>query len=329
MYDVTPNAEQTADAELYNKLFQFITNPAHMRYGIYERVGSKALCMNFNSIMKANASFNHTFPRLMKWFIDSYPQYEITKKIMTEGVVYLRIGLVSDPPPKERRPPLTKKEQNMKCRDKNNAILDDVMISLCQITGWTVNQYQTMVSLGLVSIMEMDNVINGTGTIIVTEGNLFRYIFGRIKCVNQIAKQAKQVKEDFENKTLEDLILSAPGNCQRYTARLAVSEITYDTGSKLEEMLNRYSGTVEQLPALNYIVYPNIQQLRELSAWLKNNSKYQTELNMRRQHKASEFLYTGVPVDNQIVRIGPISPVEIKFQRILDVDTFIGGLPIQ
>lgn len=74
------------------------------------------------------------------------------------------------------------------------------------------------------------------------------------------------VKEDFEKAEHDDKIQSI------YTNRSKLSQITYAAGEKLHQSINSYINSIGNLPTIENIVYPDLQQLVDLSIWLKTHS---------------------------------------------------------
>ncbi|CAH6420099.1 GIY-YIG family nuclease [uncultured virus] len=268
--------------ELYEKFKEFMHNPNIIRYGLYDRIGAKRLTQLFNESMHENVSFNHTFPKLMRRFIEEHPQYGITKKTMTEGVTYLRIGFVGDQAPKEHHPPLTVKEKNDKVRFQKRVILQNMKDMICQVTGWTSLQYQQMIDLRLITVIMFGKVINIEATIQVAKGHLVEYLHNKISKLNRVVRSAEDIRDDFLRATFEikpnsihsdikdttEVDINTGTRCE---ARLRATNGTCNAVSTLEIALAKYTETVPGLPILNYIIYPDIQYMHNLAIWLKNN----------------------------------------------------------
>ena len=265
-----------------------MADPAHIRYGLQDKIGSKRLAALFNETMSETVSFNYIFPKLMTRFIADHPQYGIVKKTMTAGVTYLRIGAVADPQPKEHHPTITTKEKNDRARGRKIQKAGDVMDAICNIKGWQQHEYQQMVDLRLIDIIKINGTINIEATIRVSEALLIKYLQTVFYNLKSAANDANIVKEDFERAVRADINLTIINFAPRYDDRLLATTRTYSSGVKLQQELTKYSGTVPGLPILNYIVYPDIQHLHELSTWLRSRSEKKIRISMGREYRIYE-----------------------------------------
>lgn len=90
------------------------------------------------------------------------------------------------------------------------------------------------------------------------------------------ANSAYTIKKKFEDATQKDNELTQISGSITYTNRLIIAMETYE----LESKLTSYNNVIVNLPVLDCILYPDISYLGNLTSWLKNNSMYQTQLNM-------------------------------------------------
>ena len=265
---------------LYNSLVDFINNPNYIRKGINESIRTYELAIAFNNITGNHITHKNKLPQLMSRIMVEHPEFLITKKVRNYGTIYIGIGLSTNPPSKVRRPPMTDKEKNDRRAIRNRKVLDTIQETICRNTGWTIMQYQQMVNLGLICIIRDDTVPNIEAIIAIIIGRLTQYVASKIQKIKRFERHAKLVKADFDRCTQLDLQLMENGS-PIYTNRLMAATRTFDIGIKLEMTINNYVNVVKNLPQLQYIKYPDIQNMYELAKWLKENSMYKTRLDMK------------------------------------------------
>jgi len=64
---------------------------------------------------------------------------------------------------------------------------------------------------------------------------------------------------------------------------------TYMVGHSLELKIKSYNNSIVNLPRINDILYPNIEDLESLVGWLKSHSMYETEKEMAKTQNEAEF----------------------------------------
>ena len=272
---------------LYEKLVEFI-NSDNIRKGTNESIRTKELATAFNIATSSQISYKNKLPQVMSKIMIDNPQLGITKKIKNYGTIYCGIGLSTDPTPKVNNPPLTTKEKNDRRALRNKHILESIKDIICQQSGWTKVQYQQMVNLSMIYIIRDGTYINIEAMICVTLGRLIQYINEKNIVLKQAEKYANLVKADFERCVgLDSMLLENMG--VTYTNRLLAAERTYDAGSRLSAAIVSYNNTIQNLPYVQHIVYPNIQYLQDLSSWLKSHSMHKTRTNMRIDQENFEF----------------------------------------
>lgn len=296
----------------YLQFVNFMLDPQYIRFSIEDRIQSNKLTDLFNESTGLAISSNSIFPKLMKRFMDDYPQYGILKKSMTKGITYFYVGNAKEEIHGKKYPTKTIEERNNNVRDMRHYVLNNVMDAICQRASWTHLEYQRMVDLDFVTIVSLGGTINIEATIKICEGKLVEHIYKILADIISASNYAEIVKRDFVACTKSDINLTPINSSKRYQDRLLAAERTYDAGDKLQSTIREYERSVIGLPILDYIVYPNIQYLRELSEWLKANSKFNVERRMAREHKAFEY---EEDVD--------IETDETKAKRLIDAEVLV------
>lgn len=300
---------------IYTKFVAFLCNPDYIRRGINESVRTSELTNSFNNATGECITHTNKLPQFMSRFMFEYPDLSIKKQVKNYGTIYKGIGLYVDPTPEPKRPPLTIKEKNEKRAIRNRIFLDGIQEDVCNMSGWSISQYQQMVNLGHIYIIRTEIGVNIEAIISVAMGRLTQYVNEKIIKLRRLEKYAKLVKVDYEGCTKLDLErIKDTGPI--YTNRLAAATRTYDACNKLERGITNYLNTIGNLPQLQYIVYPDIQQLQVLAEWLKMNSMHKTRQDMKLVQEnydsdtpelvgwiAEDTIYTYNEIATQITRV--------------------------
>jgi hypothetical protein len=272
---------------LVEQIKSIITNPVYIRLGVNEMIRSKELAEYLSVLTGTHITHTRKLPNIMTDIITKSPELNIIKKIKTNGTVYIGLTIANNPVAKSRNPPLNTQQKNERRRARNTEILNTIKIKICEQCGWTEQQYQQMCNLGLIQVIRDGNVINISCMITVAVGNLIKYIYDKILILKREERRALIIKEDFNKAQRNDSILSINTDAVIYTNRLLSAQITYDTGDKLSRAINSYINTINNLPIIDDIVYPNIQGLIDLSTHLKSNSMFKTRKDMAEKQESS------------------------------------------
>lgn len=282
----TTNILQPSD--IYAKLVAFMHDPRFIRIGTIESVRTVELAAAFNNIMRENAAYKSTFPRLMKQFMTEHSNLSIIKKTKNYGTVYEGIGLTSDPIPQEGTTTILQRSRNEKHIIRNRAFLDEIKMSLCQKCNWTDSHYRQMGTLGLIKLIKHGKNIDSDASISVINGRLIEYIYEKNIKLREKARYALLIKVEFEKAIICDTILSEGNGTPVYTNRLNTAEETYNAGEKLQRAINSYTNRIKSLPSVNISSNPNIDELNDLALWLKSNSMHKTRIDMRIKQEAAD-----------------------------------------
>lgn len=218
-------SETSIQDPIYDKLVKFLNDSNYIRKGTIEIVRTLELTNAFNSATGEQVTYKHKFPRLMKRFMNNYPNL-ISKQVKHYGTIYSGIGLITDQP-KVKHQPLTSVEKNERRGIRNRQMLDKLKDSICLRSGWSTTQYQQMVDLSIVSVMIDGDTFNVDAMINVIIGRMTEYVYMKNTKLNGAVKYAESVKKDFERCTELDLeLLESDGVI--YTNRLKAAERTYD-----------------------------------------------------------------------------------------------------
>jgi hypothetical protein len=274
------------DTDLYKSFNEFMINPTYIRFGTNESVVTKQLSTYFNEISGRNVSHNHEFPKLMEIFMRYNPQYKITKKHRTEGMVYLGVGLATEPIPKLKTP-ITNIEIRAKWKEKNDLralrkrnIADELKREIQRLTQWTDIEYQHMVNMGFITILKNGAIYNLDGIIIMATANIIAHTYNSINKLEQTIRGANSIKSAYERAITQDEELSNLHDFPTYTNRLRVAPDVNNMIDRLQREIARYNNSIVDLPKINHIVYPDIQYSVALVTWLKSHNMYQTRRDM-------------------------------------------------
>lgn len=290
----------TSDS-VYESFKLFITNPLVTRFGVNEKVVTRRLTDVFNETTGNNISFNLVFPKLMSRFMSEHPQYNISKKNRKEGTTYLGVGLVTDSVPFDRGTRLTPEDREKAYQDPKNEkrmqfrreTLHNMKSEILNKTGWTEINYRQLINLDFISIFPTRVGYDIEATIKVAETNIIRYIYDKISILEEVTGNAKIIKYAFEKAIDHDTVLTKLHKFPTYTNRNKVASETYIAGDGLDRKIKRYVNSTQDLPYINHIVYPDIQQLQMLADWLKINSMFRVGQAMKQEQTA---------IDNETVK---------------------------
>jgi hypothetical protein len=270
-----------SDDILYEKFLAFINNSQYIRLGSSESIRTTELAEEFNRVTMENISHISKLPQLMKRLIMNNANFGIIKKVRNNGTIYIGIGLTRFNSDKQKRPPLTQKEKDEKRAVRNRALSNRFKLEICNETEWTEIQYQQLVNLGLVCLIHENNILNMEATIFMTKAKIAQYVYNSITKLKRAERTAKIIMNDFNTTKLQDVTLTICTDAPIYTNRLKAAERTYTAGSELERKVNTYINTVEILPKISFISYPNIDELLNLIHTLKENSLFKTRQDMK------------------------------------------------
>lgn len=324
-----PNIKETEET-LYTIFDEFMHDKEFIRFGVNESTVTWRLSRLFNLTKNQNISFNCKLPQLMELFMIKNPQYNISKKVRNSGTMYLGVGLVDDIPNKRdsqlEEDQLTghalsvTEEEKEKQRDrykrrrlKKLEILEQIRIEILQRTRWSNREYQQLVNLGFITVLQNHKEYNIEGTIELARGNIIRYSYDKIYALNRSAKSAQIVKHEVEKAITRDEYLTIQHKFPTYTNRELKAAVAYATGENLRIMLTSYANSMNNMPQIAHIVYPDIQYLSSVAQWLKDHGEYKTRSQMAKTQNEFEPA-EDIETDND------------KAIRILEAETFVTKL---
>ena len=290
------------DDLIYNRFVTYIHDPNFIRLGSNEIVRTTELTENFNASTGENISHTVKLPRFMRRLMSEYPNLGIIKRISSYGTIYVGIALSHTIPHNPQTLPLTLKSREDTWEINAGALLNNYKDSICAKMGLTTLQYQQMINLRLIYVVHDNKDINIDATHAATLGRLTEYVHIKIKKLKSEESSALLVNNDFTNTINQDIVLSTVMQKPVYTNRLKAAERTYFAGDKLERSINIYLNTINNLPILPYIIYPDIPNLLHLVRELKERSMYTNRQDMKKTQEddsePSEFINWDVQPDS-------------------------------
>lgn len=275
--------ETSLDA--YSKLVSFIHDPKYIRINSNDSVKTMILGQEFNRVMNECVAYKNSFPKLMSRLILEYPNLLITKKVKNYGTVYQGIGLSGAPSPCSKKIPLTRKEIKDNYNKRQRLFADQAQQDICQRCNWTTNQYRQMGNLSLIELAKDGKMLNIEATIYLIMARLVLYIREKNLKLTKTMDLSLSIKIAFEKALELDAIASKENNIPVYTNRLVMAKETYKAGEKLRRALASYMNTMQNLPILDFILYPNMEEISVLINWLKNNSLFKTQFSIKIQQR--------------------------------------------
>ncbi|CAH6419444.1 Hypothetical protein HVR_LOCUS633 [uncultured virus] len=312
--------------DLYKLFESFMMNPTYIRYGDLENVVTWRLVDRFNKITRQNISFNATFPKLMRQFMNNHPQYNIQKKTQKDGVIYFKIGLSTDETPQPKTLSIDdeykKQERNEKRRERyakhaaeNRQLALGLKDEILRRTNWTEIQFDQLIRLKLIPVFKNDTNIDIESIIIVANGRIIEFIYDKFNYINRAARKADYAVHQINKAIEHDKPQSEQQNYPVYTNRLKLAEsppendknetqsenkkknYAYSIGNRLQQRIDLYNGVINNLPHFDHIVYPDIQSLSSLAIWLKNHTLHKVRKNMAKDQEEFEDDETPQAVD--------------------------------
>ncbi|CAH6420103.1 Hypothetical protein HVR_LOCUS1098 [uncultured virus] len=286
---ITTDINQNNINYSYQRLLEFIRDPRYIRLGANANIRTKELTNIFHEATGIYLSHTSKLPQIMKKIMNDHPDLMITKKVRTNGTFYMGLDSVDSPIPEPKKPALTPKERSEKHILRKRELLNNACNEICKKTGWTITQYQTLVDLNILYIVQDYRMVDIDNTILVTIGRLVQYINEEKIKFRTLEYKGNICKSDFIKAMGWDLGLTTEETGPIFTNRLTAAERTFKVGSMIKQHLDRYTLNLSNLPRLPNIVYPNIQHLYDLATWLKDNSLYNTRRDMAKEQNDFEY----------------------------------------
>ena len=298
LQSASANCPSDAGGYLYDLFVRYVHNPLQIRLGLNEKIVTKRLALSFESFSGYTVSSTVALPRLMKRLMTDFPQHGITRRLRNTGVVYLGIGLASDPLPNSTKPPRTSEEitKERKLKEKEYSAqrarnaenwAHTLRDEICTRTQWTPMQYEQARRLKFIVLYHHGEIYDIEATIISAKHYILQYIYDKLNDLNTAMKSALSLKEAFERASAYDEELSAENKFPIYTNRNKVSPYTYGEACALEMKLQDYQNAVACLPRLDHIMYPDMEPYESMVTWLKDHSESKTRRDMARTQEAA------------------------------------------
>lgn len=297
----SPVVPKNLDDILYEKFVAFINNTQYIQLNTKGSVRTTELSEEFNNVMHENISNTVKLPQLMGRLMNDYPTMGIIKKVRNYGTIYIGVSLSRLNFKEQKQPSLTQKQKDENRAMKKRIILERYKMEICEETGWTEIQYQQLVNLGLIYLVHNNNILNRTMTLLITKGQLGKYIDSAIVKLKRAERAAKIIMNDYNQTEFQDITLMGYNNYPTYTNRLKSSELTYNAGANLERKINSYINTIGILPVIPDIDYPYIEELTLLVFNLKEHSMSKTRRDMKitqEQYDGEHQQFIDLPIDN-------------------------------
>lgn len=228
------------------------------------RIRSTELAEALSKTLNVNITVRHLLPKLMDFIIKRFPELRISKKFTNKGTCYQGLSIQKEIPT---------------LHYKNKHTSSEIADSICREANWSLNEYIRCLELDFIKIFKDDDKINVKAVIMYATGCLTKHIYKSIEQLNKTKLIAISAKDDFEKSIELDMVLSY-NDAPIYTNRIKSAEVANYAGKKLSRAITSYQTQIKELPKMDFIIYPDIDELKYLAEWLKSNSLYKTTKEM-------------------------------------------------
>ena len=273
-----------AKTDQYKMFADFMNDESLIKFGKDRKIITTRLVSLFNQTTGQNISFNHTFPKLMQRYMENNSRGEIVKKVMTEGTVYLGVGLAVDEEYKPRsagpcfNPRLKEKQERRASRRKIE--IDNLRERICAESGWSDIEYMGLTNMRFITVIMNEDVYDIISIINIAKTNIIIHTHNSMNKLNKIVRGAKLAVKAFHDATEKDYLLSNTENDICYVNRLQIAPDTHSVGDLLDKDIKRFNNSIVGLPRIDHIVYPDIQHLESIVSWLKSRSVHELRKEM-------------------------------------------------
>lgn len=261
--------------KLYKIFEDILTDSSAIRFGTNEFISFKKLILLLNK--RSNDYFNHLHERFMEKFSSERPELGILEKIKYQVKGYAGLAKVTDPPPKFREIPrsvITKYEKHVINREED---YNEFKIKLCDATGWSEREFIQLVNLNFFIHVSITDDIRGI--VYVITGKIIGYMNTTIEGLNAKYQDSLDAKRKYQQAEDDKTLIEY----EWY-------DIEIYNGHDLEKKIATYMGNAYPLPKVNYVTYPDIENMKLLVKWLRYASTQQACENaqLRCDHQSDD-----------------------------------------